>query len=70
MSKKTEESMDHLLLHCDVIFSFQSLWVVLGYVSIGYRSACLLVVFGPVDECYGVGNGVHLPFLVLMEENK
>jgi hypothetical protein len=27
----------------------------------------LLVVFGPVEECYSVKNGAHLPLLVLLE---
>jgi len=41
-------------LRCDfylVVLSFQSLWIVLGYTTTGYRSACLLVVFRPVEEC-------------------
>jgi hypothetical protein len=54
---------------CLVVLYFQ-LWVVLGYATTGYRSAYLLVVFGPVEECYGVENGVHLPLLVLMEGKK
>jgi hypothetical protein len=55
---------------CFVVLSFQSFRVVLGYTTTGYESACLLVVFGPIEECYGVENGVHLPFLVLMEGKK
>jgi hypothetical protein len=55
---------------CLVVLSFQSLWVVLGYATMGYRFACLLVVFGPVKECYGVKDGTHLSLLVLMKENK
>jgi hypothetical protein len=51
-----------------VKFSFQSLWVVLGYASTGYRSTCLLVVLRPIDECYSVENGAHLHLLVLMVE--
>jgi hypothetical protein len=50
-----------------VVFSFQSLWVVLSYAMTCYRFACLLVVFGPVEECYSVKNGAHLPLLVLLE---
>jgi hypothetical protein len=55
---------------CLVVLYFQSLWVVLGYATTDYQSACLLVVFGLVEECYGVENGIHLPLLVLMEEKK
>jgi len=55
---------------CFVLFSFQSFWVVLGYATTRYRSACLLVVFEPVEECYGVENGVHLPLSVLIEGKK
>jgi hypothetical protein len=55
---------------CLVVLSFQSLWVVLDYATTGFQSACLLVVFGPVEECYGVENDTHLPLLVLMEGKK
>jgi hypothetical protein len=55
---------------CLLVLSFQSLWVDLDYVTTGYRSTCLLVVFGPVEECCDVENGAHLPLLVLMEGNK
>jgi len=69
MCKKTEESVDHLLLHCDVAFvvwyslfnRFGLSWVM------PRRSACLLVVFGPVDECCDVENSAHLLLLVLIE---
>jgi hypothetical protein len=53
-----------------VVLSFQSLWVILGYAKIGYQSACLLVVFGLVEVCYGVENDAPLPLLVLMERKK
>jgi hypothetical protein len=33
-----------------------------------YRYACLLVVFGSVEECYDVKNGTYLPFLCLWRE--
>jgi hypothetical protein len=56
--------------YCLVVLSFLSLWVVLSYATTGYRSACLLVVFKPVKECYGVENGAHLPLLGLMKGNK
>jgi hypothetical protein len=74
MCKKTGESVDHFLLHCDVASalwsSLQSFRDVLGYAQTGYRLACLLVVLWKANDCCGLENSAYLLLLVLMEGKK
>jgi hypothetical protein len=67
MCKRNEESIDHLLLHFEVVCAIwnfsQSIWVVLGFV-------CFLVDFQWHLVCCCVENSTFMPFLLSLEGNE
>ena len=67
MCKRSEETVDHLLFHCEVAYAlwsafFWSVWVVLGDAETGFHYAHLLVVYGEEGECCGLEDGTYLTF--------
>jgi hypothetical protein len=62
LCKRDEESVDHLLLHCDL--------VCLGLCLEELSTCCLLVEVWKAEECCDLEDGAHLHFLVCLEGNK